>query len=84
MKKESFQEGDEQLFSRAFELMDLSRTGSVGYDIFWQALAFVGENIGDTDKQDLFNKVRSIRISISHICSVANRCSCAQVDQSCR
>ena len=61
MKKETFKEGDEQLFARAFELMDISKIGRVGYDVFWQALAFVGDNIGDADKRDLFNKVRSDR-----------------------
>ncbi len=83
MKKETFQEGDEQLFSKAFDLMDISRTGRVGYDIFWQALAFVGDNIGDADKQDLFTKVQSIHCLVPNF-SVTDRCSWAQVDQSCR
>ncbi len=57
MKKDTFKEGDQQLFSRAFELMDISRSGRVGYDVLWQALSFVGDNLGEADKQDLFNKV---------------------------
>ena len=57
MKKETYAEGDQELFAKAFDLMDVSDTGKIGYEIFWQALKFIGEKLSEADKQDLFNQV---------------------------
>ena len=86
MRKEIYSDGDQELFAKAFDLMDISETGRIGYEIFWQALNFVGATISEADKQDIFNKV----VLTLNLTAKTFRClivwcgSIEQVDQNCR